>query len=78
MRVTIQIPYDSGIPEKLEILRLERGISINGFIVKALAEKLKHDGFIVESDVRKSKPVRKPRDNSIPFDMAWIMRKNNR
>lgn len=75
MNVTIQIPYDTGIPEKLEILRLERGISVNGFIVSALAEKLKRDGYLSDSSVERKKPVRKPKSGNVLFDVQWIIDK---
>lgn len=75
MNVTIQIPYDTGIPEKLEILRLERGISVNGFIVSALAEKLKRDGYLSNSSVERKKPVRKPKSDNVLFDVQWIIDK---
>ena len=34
------------IVEKLDILRLERGISSNSFIIKAIAEKLQREGYL--------------------------------
>ena len=34
------------IVEKLDILRLERGISSNSFIIKAIAEKLRREGYL--------------------------------
>ena len=37
---------DAEIVEKLDILRLERGISSNSFILKAIAEKLMRDGYL--------------------------------
>lgn len=75
MTVSIQIPYDTGIPEKLEILRLERGVSINMFIVQALAEKLKRDGYIDSSRIDKKEPVRKKRQLRTSIDMEWLLQK---
>lgn len=37
---------DAEIIEKLDILRLERGISSNSFILKAIVEKLMRDGYL--------------------------------
>lgn len=34
------------ILEKLEILRLERGISTNSFIIQAITEKLRREGYL--------------------------------
>lgn len=37
---------DAEIVEKLDILRLERGISSNSFIIQAIAEKLRREGYL--------------------------------
>lgn len=37
---------DAEIIEKLDILRLERGISSNSFIIQAIAEKLIREGYL--------------------------------
>lgn len=37
---------DAEIIEKLDILRLERGISSNSFIIQAIAEKLRREGYL--------------------------------
>ena len=37
---------DAEIEEKLDILRLERGISSNSFILNAIAEKLMREGYL--------------------------------
>ena len=37
---------DAEIVEKLDVLRLERGISSNSFILKAITEKLIRDGYL--------------------------------
>ena len=37
---------DAKVIDKLEILRLERGISSNSFIIKAIAEKLRREGYL--------------------------------
>lgn len=47
---------DSEIIEKLDMLRLERGIPSNTFIIGAITEKLKRDGYLqdgVKKHVRK-------------------------
>ena len=45
MAVTVTIK-DAEILEKLEILRLERGISTHNFMVRAIAEKLIRAGYL--------------------------------
>lgn len=37
---------DAKIVEKLDILRLERGVSSNSFIITAIAEKLRREGYL--------------------------------
>ena len=37
---------DAEIVEKLDILRLERGISSNSFIIQAIAETLRREGYL--------------------------------
>lgn len=37
---------DAEIIEKLDILRLERGIPSNSFIMQAIAEKLRREGYL--------------------------------
>lgn len=37
---------DAEIVEKLDILRLERGVSSNSFIITAIAEKLRREGYL--------------------------------
>jgi len=54
---------DAEILEQLDILRLERGISSNSFIIQAIAEKLSREGYLQNGvadherkiNVRKSK-----------------------
>ena len=48
---------DAEILEKLEILKLERGISVGSFIVKSIAEKLVREGYLekVNHHIRKEK-----------------------
>lgn len=74
MEVRVDIT-DAEIIDKLDILRLERGISTTSFIIQAIAEKLRKEGYLThgaKDHVRK--PVeRKKRPMS--FDMAWMMRK---
>ena len=51
---------DAGIVEKLDILRLERGVSSNSFIIKAIAEKLRREGYLqggVKEHQRKEKEL---------------------
>lgn len=45
MEVRVDVK-DADIIEKLDILRLERGISSNSFIIKAIAEKLMREGYL--------------------------------
>lgn len=47
---------DAEILTKLEVLRLERGISSSAFIINAIAEKLRREGYLsdgVSDHVRK-------------------------
>ena len=37
---------DAEIVEKLDILRLEHGISSNSFIIQSIAEKLRREGYL--------------------------------
>jgi len=51
---------DAEIVEKLDILRLERGISSNSFIMQAIAEKLRREGYLqggVKEHQRKEKEL---------------------
>lgn len=51
---------DAEIIEKLDILRLERGISSNSFIIQAIAEKLRREGYLqggVKEHQRKEKEL---------------------
>ena len=51
---------DAEIVEKLDILRLERGISSNSFIIQAIAEKLRREGYLqggVKEHQRKEKEL---------------------
>lgn len=45
MEVRVDV-RDAEIVEKLDILRLERGISSNSFIIQSIAEKLRRDGYL--------------------------------
>lgn len=45
MEVRVDVK-DAEIVEKLDILRLERGISSNSFIIEAIVEKLRRDGYL--------------------------------
>ena len=51
---------DAEIVEKLDILRLERGISSNSFIMQAIAEKLRREGYLqggIKEHQRKEKEL---------------------
>lgn len=75
MEVRVDVT-DAEIIEKLDILRLERGISSNSFIIQAIAEKLRKEGYLkhgVKDHVRK--PIERKK-RPVSFDMAWIMRNN--
>ena len=37
---------DDEIVNKLDILRIERGVSSNSFIMQAIVDKLKNDGYL--------------------------------
>lgn len=37
---------DAEVVEKLDVLRLERGVSSNSFIIAAIAEKLRREGYL--------------------------------
>ena len=53
---------DAETVEKLEILRLEKGISTHHFIVESITEKLKREGFI--RDIKQhEKVVRKKKSD---------------
>lgn len=49
---------DAEIMEKLDILRLERGISSNSFIIQAIAEKLRREGYL-QNGVKAHQPKQK-------------------
>ena len=49
---------DAEIIEKLDILRLERGISSNSFIMQAIAEKLRREGYL-QNGVKEHRPKEK-------------------
>lgn len=55
---------DAEILEKLEILRLERGISSNSFIVQAIAEKLYRCGYL-QDGISKHKRKKKEHEDSV-------------
>ena len=54
MEVRVDVK-DEEIIEKLDILRIERGISSNSFILKAIVEKLRRDGYL-QNGVREHMP----------------------
>ena len=49
--VWVKIP-DAEIVDKLDILRLERGISSHSFIIQAIVEQLRREGYL-QNGVRK-------------------------
>lgn len=60
MAERIRISFKTSNPEiqkKLEILNLEYGISVSGFISKAIAEKLRNLGCEIRPQVIKKKPA---------------------
>lgn len=46
-RFSVQIS-NAEIVEKMRILKVEKGISMNGFIVQAIAEKLRRLGYKIK------------------------------
>ena len=59
MEVRVDVK-DAKIVEKLDILRLERGISSNSFIMQSIVEKLRRDGYLqsgISEHVRKEHEV---------------------
>ena len=46
---------DETIAEKLEIIRLERGIALNSFVTKAVVEKLRREGYL-QNGIQKHEP----------------------
>lgn len=59
MEVRVDVK-DAEIVKKLDILRLERGISSNSFIIQAIAEKLRREGYLqggVKEHKRKEKEL---------------------
>lgn len=63
---------DAEILSKLEILRLERGISSNSFIIQAIAEKLRREGYLPDGV---SDHVRKMSDKSDMDELLESLRK---
>lgn len=59
-RLTLAVTIsDQSIIEKLDILKLEKGISLQPFIIKSIAEKLQREGFLQEGyneHVKEEKP----------------------
>lgn len=48
-RLTLAVTIsEQSIIEKLDILKLEKGISLQPFIIKSIAEKLQREGFLQE------------------------------
>ena len=51
---------DENIIEKLDILRLERGVSSNSFIMQSIVEKLRREGYLqngIKEHVQKEKEL---------------------
>lgn len=53
---------DAEIIEKLEILRLEKGISTHSFVIKSITEKLRKEGYLPEIKSHTKKEAQKKRD----------------
>ena len=61
MEVRVDVK-DAEIIEKLDILRLERGISSNSFIISAIAEKLRRDGYLQGGVMKHQRNKKEPSD----------------
>ena len=51
---------DAEVIKKLDILRLERGISTHSFVIRSIAEKLRTEGYLNAAKIERKTPVRKP------------------
>lgn len=72
MEVRVDIK-DTEIVEKLEILKLERGISSNSFIIKAIAEKLQRDGYLQGGALKhKPKEIKKKLSDVDQIRDSWM------
>lgn len=58
---------------KLDILRNEYGVSLNGFFVKAIAEKLSDLGYGFNDKSFRKKDVRKPTPRQKASDMDKLI-----
>ena len=65
---------DAEIVEKLDILRLERGISSNSFIIDAIAEKLQREGYLQCGKTQHERATAK-KQNSDMDDLLESLRK---
>ena len=67
---------DAEILEKLEILRLERGISTNSFIIQAIAEKLQSEGYL-QNGIAKHERMIAEKEKTATEKLLESMRKND-
>ena len=65
---------DAEIIDKLNILRLERGISSNSFIIAAIAEKLRREGYL-QKGIRDHERKDNKREKSDMDDLLESLRK---
>ena len=70
MEVRVDVK-DAEIVEKLDILRLERGISSNSFIIQAIAEKLRREGYLQGGVKEHQKKVRELSDTEQLRNSLW-------
>lgn len=49
-RITIKVRNDSGIPEAMGKMSSSSGKSNNAYIIEALTEKLRRDGYLPEQE----------------------------
>ena len=67
---------DAEIVKKLDILRLERGISSNSFIIDAITEKLRREGYLKNGVKQHERNLPRKREQKTPFDIEWAIRKH--
>ena len=73
MQIVVKVS-NAEILEKLKILRLERGISNNSFIIASIAEKLKREGYLQEGVQKHDRVVRKKKPSGMD-DLLASLRK---
>lgn len=67
---------DAEILEKLEILRLEHGISTNSFIIQAIAEKLQKEGYL-QNGIVKHERIIAEKEKTAAEKLLESIRKND-